>query len=313
MSSQPKIVYGAYPIGVTSPEEASAIVTAIQEAGIKELDTARIYPGSEKSIGELHLPDQFVIDTKAKGFSNGSLTKEGINESIKESLDLLGVDSVDIFYLHSPDPDTDIKITVDAINELHQQGKFKKFGLSNFTVEDVEKIHSYAKSKGYVLPTVYQGNYNAVARKSEDKLFPLLRKLGFSFYAYSPIAGGFLAKSVKDIENGSGRFDPNHPVGQLYLKLYNKPSLLKALDKWDSLSEEAGTSRARLAYRWVTHNSKLSGELGDAVIIGGKSAEQINDTVEGIAEGPLPANVVSEIEKIWQEIEHEAPFDNYSF
>lgn len=313
MSSSPKIIYGGFPFGMLPHEESSKIVEVLKKNGIKELDTARIYPGSEKAIGELHLPGQFVIDTKAKGFTDGSLTKKGIEESIAESLGLLGVDSVEIFYLHCPDRDTDIKETIDTINELHQQGKFKKFGLSNFPAKDVEQVYNYAKSKGYVLPTVYQGNYNAVARRSESELFPLLRKLNMAFYAYSPIAGGFLARSTDGIKNGEGRFDPNTPVGQIYAKLYNRPALLKALDRWGELAQEVGTSKARLAYRWVVHNSILSDRFGDAVIIGGRNADQVADTLDAISEGPLPANIVSEIDKLWDNIKHEAPLDNYSF
>lgn len=313
MSNSPKIVYGGYPFGLLPHEDSSKIVEVLKKSGIRELDTARIYPGSEKAIGELHLPEQFVIDTKARGFTDGSLTKKGIEESIAESLDLLGVESVEIFYLHCPDRDTEIEETIDAINELHQQGKFKKFGLSNFPAKDVEQVYNYAKSKGYVLPTVYQGNYNAVARRSESELFPLLRKLNIAFYAYSPIAGGFLARSVDDIKNGEGRFDPNTPVGQIYLKLYSRPALLTALDEWDKLAQKVGTSKARLAYRWVVHNSVLSGKFGDAVIIGGRNADQVTDTAEAISEGPLPANIVSEIDKLWEKIKDEAPLDNYSF
>ena len=60
-------------------------------------------------------------------------------------------------------------------------GAFKRFGLSNFPIELVRKVHEHCRSEGYVLPTVYQGNYSAVARKQETILFPGLRELGISF------------------------------------------------------------------------------------------------------------------------------------
>lgn len=310
----PKIIYGAYPLSLLSNEDTAKTLEILKKNGIWDLDTARIYPDSEKRIGELQLPDEFTIHTKARGFNRGALTKQGIDESIKESLSLLGVFSVETFFLHCPDPDTPIEETIDEINVLYRLGKFKKFGLSNFPTADVQRIYDYAKSKSYVLPTVYQGNYNAVARKAENDLLPLLRKLGISFYAYSPIAGGFLTKSSAYIKDAKeGRFDKDTYVGQLYQKLYNRPSLLNGLDQWGKLAEKYGISKAHLAYRWVTFNSALKGDFGDAVILGGRTPEQIEDTLTALSEGSLPADICDEIDQIWELVENEAPVDNYSY
>ena len=87
-----------------------------------------------------------------------------------------------------------------------------------------------AKENGFVLPSVYQGNYSAVARKVEDDLFPLFRELGVAFYAYSPTVGGFLAKARQDVESGQGRFGAEF-LGGIYHKLYVKKSYLDALDR----------------------------------------------------------------------------------
>lgn len=96
---------------------------------------------------------------------------------------------VDIYYLHAPDHSIPFEETLDGINKLYQQGSFKRFGLSNFHAEDVHKVYDICEKNGWVKPTAYQGNYNAVARKQETVLFPTLRKLGMCFYAYSPLAG----------------------------------------------------------------------------------------------------------------------------
>ena len=107
-------------------------------------------------------------------------------------------------------------------------GFFKRFGLSNFKAEDVQKVYDICKEKSYPLPEVYQGNYSAVARKQEEVLFPTLRKLGISFYAYSPIAGGFLVKTKQQVLDGAGRFDTSTPIGQMYggmvRKYYTPPT-----------------------------------------------------------------------------------------
>ncbi|CUS24763.1 LAQU0S19e01068g1_1 [Lachancea quebecensis] len=312
MSQPPKIIFGAFTFVSLTEEEASEFVDVLKKYQVEELDTARIYPGSEEAIGKFGLPKSFIIDTKARAFAEGSLTKENINSSIEESCGLLGVDSVETFYLHCPDPATPLEETLDTIGALYKEGKFKKFGLSNFPPEDVRKIHTYNKEKGYVLPTVYQGNYNAVSRKIEASLFPVLRELGLSFYAYSPIAGGFLAKTPEEVLGGKGRFDTSQFIGQLYSKLYNKPLLIKGLEQWGKIADRIGITRASLAYRWIFNNSTLDGKFGDAVIIGARTPETLADNIESLKAGPLDPEVVKEIDEIWTLVEKEAVLDNYS-
>ena len=144
-----------------------------------------------------------------------------------------------------------------------------KFGLSNFTPEDVRKIYDYAKRKGYVLPTVFQGNYNPVARHYDTTLFPLLRELDIAFYAYSPLAGGFLVKDPNLLRRRreEGRWDPKTPLGKVYNEIYTRPSLLEALSEWEAIANEAHISKATLAYRWVIYNSKLSAACGDGIVV----------------------------------------------
>lgn len=219
---------------------------------------------------------------------------------------------MDIYYIHAPDNNADLDETLSAINEVYKSGFFKRFGLSNYKAEDVEKVYNHAKAKGYVLPSVYQGNYSAVARKQEDLLFPTLRKLGIAFYAYSPLAGGFLSKSKEDLEKGSGRFNnPSNAISSLYSGLYVKDSYLKALDEWASIAKDEGVSKADLAYRWVRFNSPLKPEQGDAIIIGASRIEQLKETLDSINGGPLSDNAVKRIDKIWESIAHEAPLDNF--
>jgi aflatoxin B1 aldehyde reductase len=120
---------------------------------------------------------------------------------------------VDIFYIHAPDTSVALDDWVPGVQEVYKTGVFSRFGLSNFQADTVQEVYDYCKKNGYVLPTVYQGNYSAVARKQDTLLFPLLRKLGIAFYAYSPIAGGFLTKTKQQIEEGAGRFNKGHPIG----------------------------------------------------------------------------------------------------
>jgi aflatoxin B1 aldehyde reductase len=185
-----------------------------------------------------------------------------------------------------------------------------KFGLSNFTRGDVIACYNYAKSKNYILPTVYQSNYNLAARKNETLLFPTLRELGISIQAYSPIAGGFLAKTVEQIENGKGRWDPTTRSGLLYRALYYSPVYLKMLGEYDTLAKESGAGHAGLAYRWIRYHSALDGGLGDTVIIGASSAAQLDSALVELAKGPLEKSVADKINELWKIIEADAPIDN---
>ncbi|SCU84776.1 LAMI_0C08834g1_1 [Lachancea mirantina] len=314
MTSQtPKVVYGAYPLATLSQEDRDAVYKILDKHNIAELDTARIYPGSEEALGKQDAGKKYKIDTKAAGFSENSNNDAGIRKSIKESLELLKLDKVYIYYLHSPDPSTPLEETLATINELYKAGKFEKFGISNYTASDVRKIYEIAKKNGYPLPSVYQGNYNAFARKIEDDLFPVLRELNITFYAYSPIAGGFLARSRQQIEEAAegGRFDPSSFIGQMYRQLYAKPSLLKALEEWEQIAESEGISKVSLAYRWVAYHSELSGKYGDAFILGARTPQQLEQTLEALAEGPLSAEAAKKVRSLWELIKDEAPIDNY--
>jgi aflatoxin B1 aldehyde reductase len=217
---------------------------------------------------------------------------------------------VDVFYIHMPDRSTDLADTLAGIQALYEAGSFKRFGLSNYLAKEVEEVYNLCKEKGYVLPTVYQGNYNPVARTQETALFPTLRKLGISFYAYSPLAGGFLTKTRADIEAGKGRFDTSDLIGKMYAGLYGKPELLESLAQWEETAKDEGCSRADLAYRWVRYNSPLKPEFGDAMIVGASNLKQLKQTIEGSNAGPLSAKAVKRIDAIWELVKSVAPLDN---
>jgi aflatoxin B1 aldehyde reductase len=229
------------------------------------------------------------------------------------SLERLGVNSVDILYLHSPDPTTSIEETLSGIQELYTQGKFKRFGLSNFMADDVQKIHDIQSAAASVLPSVYQGNYNPVSRHIETDLFPLLHKLKISFYAYSPIAGGFLVKNVDQLrsQDGPGRFNPKSPVGKMYTTMYGKESMFQAVEEWAEIAKDAGITKAALAYRWITFHSALKDEYGDAVIVGASKAAQLEETLNAVEEGPLDEKIAKRVDDIWEKVKDEAPLDNY--
>jgi len=302
---------GELPPGVEFHDFAKQALEVLEKEGISTLDTAEIYPGSEEEIGYHGAADRFVIDTKLPGGFGDARRKDAIIAGGKASLEKLRTKQVDVLYFHAPETRVPWEEQLAAANELYKQGAFKRLGVSNFTADQVQEFYDTAKKNGYPLPTVYQGNYSAVARASEEFLFPTLRKLGISFNAYSPIAGGFLAKTRQQVEDGHGRFDQSTMMGQLYGSLYKKSSLLDALDTWNEIADGLGVSKAELAYRWVTHHSILNSKEGDGIIFGAHKLAQLTQTIGYLRAGPLPVEVAEKINGIWEGIKHEAPKDNF--
>lgn len=282
---------------------------------VKGIDTAQVYGDSEAVLGEAGSREKFEIATKLPGITvPGSLQREQVVERTRESLKKLKVDQVDILYLHTPDPSIPIEETLQGVQELFTSGAFRRFGLSNYAAEDVRNIYEHQKSKGWVLPSLYQGAYNPISRHYETDLLPLLRKLGIPFYAYSPTAGGFLAKSKHQVLNGAGRFGKSGGTeGLFFNELYNKPALLEILDAWSEIARDAGTSPYHLATRWVSYNSTLRPEYGDALIIGVHDLKQLNENIAGLDQGPLPPSIAERVEAIWERARHESTIVDANF
>lgn len=160
------------------PSTLLKVYDALENANVRKIDTAHVYGASEEILGQTGGSTRFDIDTKAPGgLVPGSVTAQGVQGFAHRSRTLLGVEQVDVYYLHSPDDAVPIEDTLAGINEVYKKGWFKRFGLSNFFAEDVQKIYDICELEGYPLPTVYQGDYSAIARKQEEELLPLLRKL----------------------------------------------------------------------------------------------------------------------------------------
>lgn len=294
-----------------TPEAFAQVLDTLLAHGVTNIDTARLYAGSEVAIGAQPKRTQFTIDTKlGGGFMPGRAAASTVTEDVQDSLSQLSISQLDILYIHAPDTSIPFEETLSAIDALHKKGAFRRFGLSNFTAAQVEQIHSIASSKGYVLPSVYQGNYSPVARHLEDNLFPTLKKLGIKFYAYSPLAGGFLTKTAADLDAGKGRFNEK-AVGGLYSKLYDNAPMRAALLKWNEIAEKEGVSKAELAYRWVAYHSAIAGDEANGVIFGASSLAQVEGTAGALKKGKLSVEAARGIEGIWGDVRDVAPVDNW--
>lgn len=205
------------------------------QSGYTVLDTARAYGSgtSEELLGQTDAGSWATVDTKVASFAPGSHTASKIKESVDGALKALNGIKPRIMYLHAPDRQTPFAETLQAMNEAHKAGHFEKFGLSNYSADEVDEIVGLCEKNGWVKPSVYQGHYNAIARRPEKELFPTLRKHGLSYYAYSPSAGGMFTGKVTEASSQikGGRWDTDTNVGKLYSGNYMKPALFEAASK----------------------------------------------------------------------------------
>lgn len=316
----PAVIFGAASLnsigGYKSASEIKGMLDVAQELGIQHLDTAYMNYESEAWLGANQAASRFAISTKYPGFAAPApATKEQVVATARVSLEKLATGQVDVYYMHAPDPRVPVEETLAGIHALYQAGAFRRFGLSNYSLTQVDEVLRICHQRGFVAPTVYQGNYNAVARLPEDQLLPLLRKHNMAFYAYSPIAGGFLAKKPSDFDDNDtlkeGRWDADSYYGKIYRSLYSdRPETLHALKKWTEIAADEGITGTELAFRWVVHNSALDGALGDAAIIGARNEKQLRSAWEAIAKGPLSKEVQAKCDAVWEPLKKDAFLDN---
>ncbi|KAL5394719.1 hypothetical protein PMIN03_013046 [Paraphaeosphaeria minitans] len=146
MTFGPDVEWGAK---TTSLEEFGTFLDHFQAAGYDEGDTARTYQNGSQ-----------------EGFTAAVAHEpKALREALEESLKQLETDCVNIFYLHAPDRSVPFEKTLETVNELYKEGKFKQFGLSNFAAFEVAEIVMICREKGWVRPSIYQGCYNAISER----------------------------------------------------------------------------------------------------------------------------------------------------
>ncbi|KAJ4418485.1 hypothetical protein N0V82_005565 [Gnomoniopsis sp. IMI 355080] len=313
-----KVVFGGggFMSSISSDEQIQKVLAVLKESGIEKIDTGYTYGDSEECLGRAHASSEFAIDTKNPGGLSPDpsvSTENGVLEIIGQSLARLQTDHVDVYYLHAPDRRVPFADTLKGINQVYQSGAFRRFGLSNFLPGEVEEVVKICKENNYILPTVYQGSYSAIQRLMEDELLPILRMHKICYYAYSPSAGGFLAKTPEQLKTRSStRWDPSNLMGEMYRNLFAKEANIEALGRWHEIADAEGISGIDMAYRWVVHNSVLDGSLGDSIVFGALKEDHLRSTIAAIEKGPLSENAVAEIDKIWERVKVDSHLDNFN-
>ncbi|EME45350.1 hypothetical protein DOTSEDRAFT_71172 [Dothistroma septosporum NZE10] len=324
--SKIRIVFGAMTFGKEGAEQARvhdlstacSMLDIFQKIGHNEVDTSRQYGdgASEEMLHGLRWQER-GLQVSTKMYPTGALqfgpegwdktlrhTSEGIQETVPKSLKALKTHQVDIWYLHGPDRTVTFEETMRAVNDIYQLGFFKRLGLSNYMAWEVARICGICKANNYKQPDVYQGIYNALHRAVEPELFPCLRHYGIAFYAYNPLAGGYLTdryhRKTKhgNIEDGA-RFDASRWQGRMYRSKYWNDEYFSALDILRPVARANGLTEAEAALRWMMHHSQLDSKHGDAIVTGASSVKQLEQNLLDLEKGPLPKEVVLALNDGW--------------
>ena len=239
--------------GKRDDKESLATIDRAIELGITLLDTADAYGPftNEKLVGEAirGRRDKVVIATKfgivrdannplARGF-NGK--PDYVRKACEGSLRRLGVETIDLYYLHRVDPDTRIEETVGAMAELVKEGKVRHLGLSETSAETLRRasaVHPIA---------ALQSEYSLWTRDPEDKILPACRELGIGFVAYSPLGRGFLTGKLSERsldERDYRRYTPRFQ-GENFAK---NRELVRRVEE---VAKEKNCKPAQLALAWV--------------------------------------------------------------
>lgn len=193
-----------YTSSVRDDDAAVALIRRAIDLGITFLDTADIYGDSEEKVGKAIAGRRadVVIATKFGFVQRAIGTQEQVDgspayvrEACERSLRRLGVEQIDVYYLHRVDQKVPIEETVGAMAELVREGKVRHLGLSEVSAATLRRAHA-------VHPiAAVQTEYSLFTREPEDDLFPTLRELGVGLVAYSPLGRGFLGGRFRSIDD----------------------------------------------------------------------------------------------------------------
>ena len=209
--------------------------------------------------------------------------------SCDDSLKRMGLDYVDIFYHHRPDPDTPLEETMGALDQIVRQGKALYVGISQYNAEDTAKASKILKELGTPC-LIHQPRYNMFDRWVENGLLNVLADEGIGAIAFSPLEQGILTnKYLKGIPEGS-----RATVGTSYLGSDSiTPEIIAKVQKLNSIAESRGQSLAQMAIVWILRNPEIT-----TVLVGVSRAEQLLDNVKALDNLDFSSEEINQIESI---------------
>lgn len=271
--------------GVDVFENYRSILTTAFDHGITHFDLANNYgppPGSaEENFGLLmkkdFLPyrDELIISSKAgylmwPGPYGEWGSKKYLVASLDQSLKRMGLDYVDIFYHHRPDPDTPLEETMAALDLIVRQGKALYVGISNYEAADAEKAIGILKQLGTPC-LIHQPKYSMFERWVEGGLLDVLEREGVGCIPFSPLAQGLLTdKYLKGIPADSRAAKPEGFLQQNQVT----PKVIEKIRKLNDIAQERGQTLAQMALAWLLKDPRIT-----SVLIGASRVSQLLDSL----------------------------------
>jgi aryl-alcohol dehydrogenase-like predicted oxidoreductase len=275
------LALGGNVFGWTVDEPTSfQILDAFLDSGFNFIDTADIYskwaPGnhggeSETIIGKWlkrsGKRDKAIIATKVgmeMGPRNKGLSKAYILRAVENSLKRLQTDYIDLYQSHEDDPETNLEETLEAYQQLVEQGKVRAIGASNYSRERLAEASHVSSRHCYPRYESLQPHYNLYDRTDyEQQLEPLCRQMGLGVIPYFSLASGFLTgkyRSESDAAKGG-------PRGEMVKKYLNERGL-RILEALDEVANEYDATPAQVALAWLMARASITAPIASATSIG---------------------------------------------
>jgi aryl-alcohol dehydrogenase-like predicted oxidoreductase len=285
------LTLGTMTFGKETDEEGShAQLDASVEAGGNLVDTADVYTAgtSEEIIGRWlakttpEKRDTVVLATKGR-FPMGDdvnaigLSRRHLQRALDDSLRRLGVETVDLYQVHSWDPVTPLEETLGTLDDFVRQGKVRYVGLSNYTGWQVQKTVALAREHGWAPPVTLQPQYNLLVRELEWEIVPSCQDAGLGLLPWSPLGGGWLTGKYTQQERPTGATrlgeDPSRGV-EAYDRRSSKQRTWDVVDALREVAEGRGVSMAQVALAWLVDRPAVT-----SVILGARTTEQLEDNL----------------------------------
>ena len=285
--------------GKVAEEAAQQIVERAYELGINFFDLADIYGQgkAEAQMGAMlkrYARHTLVISTKvfwpmSDDINDRGLSRKHLFESIDRSLERLGTNYVDIYFCHRPDPETPIRETARAMNDLIEQGKALYWGTSEWEAWQIAEAYELCMHYGWHLPQTEQPQYSMLVRERVEKqVLPATAPRGIGLVAWSPLAMGMLTGKYDAGVDEDTRFGREPWAKERYMSEEN----VEKVRQLQPIAEALGITRAQLALAWCLRHLSMS-----SVITGATRPQQVEDNVRA-AEVTLSEDTLATIEAI---------------
>jgi L-glyceraldehyde 3-phosphate reductase len=287
--------------GVDTFENARAMARRAFDLGVTHFDLANNYgppPGSaEETFGRLlrqdfgPYRDELVISTKAgwdmwPGPYGDWGSRKYLLSSLDQSLRRMGLEHVDIFYSHRPDPETPMVETMAALDAAVRQGKALYVGISSYSAEQTRQAATILRDLGTPC-LIHQPVYNMFDRWVEDGLLEVLEREGIGCIAFSPLAQGLLTERyLKGIPRGARA----SKTERVWLTEKDVNAHIDKVRRLDALARRAGRTLAQTALAWVLRKPQVT-----SVLVGVSSVAQLENNVAALSHPPLGEDLLQEI------------------